>query len=168
MKSTPVLAERPPRKYSSVPSPVPIGRAIANTQVHLLDSELRHLPLGVPGELCAAGDGLARGYFRRPALTAAVLVPDPYSPTPGGRLYKTGDLARHLPDGTLEFLGRRDHQVKFRGFRIELNEITLALFGFCLKRCNCGFNCVVHSRDSRPLLQPLTENIFEEKIVGKN
>ncbi|MCP4653882.1 MAG: amino acid adenylation domain-containing protein, partial [bacterium] len=108
---------------------VPIGRPIANTAIHLLDRRLRAVPIGVPGELHIGGVGLARGYLHRPALTAKAFVPDPRSATPGARLYKTGDLARYLPDGNVEFLGRLDHQVKVRGFRIELGEIEATLSG---------------------------------------
>jgi amino acid adenylation domain-containing protein len=100
-----------------------IGRPIANFQVHILDENLRPVPIGFEGELHIGGVGLARGYHNRPELTAEKFIPNPFSSDPKARLYKTGDLARHLPDGTIEYLGRLDHQVKIRGFRIELGEI---------------------------------------------
>jgi amino acid adenylation domain-containing protein len=105
---------------------VPIGRPIGNTRVHVVDRELRLLPLGAVGELCIAGDGLARGYFGRGDLTAARFVPDRYG-EPGSRLYRTGDLVRRQLDGSVQFLGRMDNQVKVRGFRIELGEVEAAL-----------------------------------------
>ncbi|HYO16010.1 MAG TPA: amino acid adenylation domain-containing protein, partial [Thermoanaerobaculia bacterium] len=105
----------------------PIGHPIAGVRVHLLDSSLRRVPQGVPGELCIGGAGLARGYRGRPELTAEKLIPDSQGAAPGTRLYRTGDLARWLPDGGLEFLGRLDHQVKVRGFRIELGEVEAVL-----------------------------------------
>jgi amino acid adenylation domain-containing protein len=107
---------------------VTIGRPIANTQVYLLDASLRTVPVGVPGELCIGGAGVARGYRGLPGRTAAQFVPDPYG-QPGSRLYRTGDMARYRADGQIEFLGRRDGQVKLLGHRIELGEIETRLRG---------------------------------------
>ncbi|MFF0091755.1 amino acid adenylation domain-containing protein [Streptomyces canus] len=104
----------------------PVGHPLADLRVYLLDADARPVPVGVPGEMYVAGPGVARGYLNRPRLTAERFVPDPYGP-PGSRLYRSGDLARRLPDGSLEFLGRIDDQVKIRGFRIELGEIETAL-----------------------------------------
>jgi amino acid adenylation domain-containing protein len=126
---------------------IPIGRAIANTQIYLLDTHLKPVPIGVTGEIHISGDGLARGYLNRPDLTAERFIPNPFKKAevrsmkdetenplltsftlhPSLRLYKTGDLARYLPDGNLEFVGRTDDQVKLRGFRIELGEMEMVL-----------------------------------------
>ncbi|MDJ0542635.1 MAG: amino acid adenylation domain-containing protein, partial [Microcystis sp. M53603_WE2] len=127
-------------KWTDETLKVTIGRPIANTQIYILDSHLQPVPIGVPGELHIGGMGLARGYLNRPELTQEKFIPNPFEkdevipPTPlnkGGnepsKLYKTGDLARYLPDGKIEYLGRIDNQVKLRGFRIELGEIESLL-----------------------------------------
>ena len=106
---------------------VPIGRPFVNTQIYLLDPYLQPVPIAVVGEVYIGGSGLARGYFNRSESTAEKFIPHPFSDESGARLYKTGDLARYLEDGNIEFLGRTDYQVKIRGFRIELGEIEAVL-----------------------------------------
>jgi amino acid adenylation domain-containing protein/FkbM family methyltransferase len=110
-----------------VKSAVPIGKPIANTQAYVLDQWVELVPPGVAGELYLGGAGLARGYLNRPELTAEKFIPNPFSRTGGERLYRTGDLVSHRMDGNLDFQGRSDHQVKVRGYRIELTEIEAAL-----------------------------------------
>jgi len=143
-----VLDDRPPRRLLNAYGPtenttftccheivdvplgaasVPIGRPIANTRVYILGEHLDPVAIGIPGELYTAGDGLARGYWNRRELTAARFIPDPFQPGPGSRMYRTGDICRWLPDGSIEWLGRTDHQIKLRGYRIELGEIETAL-----------------------------------------
>ncbi len=116
-------------EYAGESSHIPIGRPIAHVQTYILDRFMNPVPVGISGELYIGGIGLARGYLGCPALTGENFLPDSFGNIPGGRLYKTGDLARYLPDGTIEFLGRIDYQVKLRGFRIELGEIEHTLHG---------------------------------------
>lgn len=105
-----------------------IGRPLSNTLLYVLSPELKPVPVGVPGELYIGGDGLARGYFNRPDLTAEKFIPNPFDKDSSSHLYKTGDLVRYLPDGNLDFISRLDHQVKIRGFRIELQDIETTLY----------------------------------------
>jgi amino acid adenylation domain-containing protein len=111
----------------TLPASLPIGRPIANVQVHLLDHLLQPVPVGIRGDVHIGGAGVARGYLHRPELTAQKFIPDPFCDDSSARLYKTGDLGRYLPNGEIEFLGRSDDQVKIRGFRIELGEIETCL-----------------------------------------
>jgi amino acid adenylation domain-containing protein len=129
------------RSVSSIPIGVPIG----NTEVYLLDCSLNPVPIGVPGELHIGGAGLGRGYLNYPDLTAEKFIPNPFGQELGGRLYKTGDLARYLPDGNIEFLGRADDQVKIRGFRIEPGEVEAVL-----GRHPAVHQSVVLAREDRP------------------
>ncbi|HSE18779.1 MAG TPA: amino acid adenylation domain-containing protein [Pyrinomonadaceae bacterium] len=117
-------AEDVERECEGEPS---IGRPLANTQIYILDQALALTPPGVAGEIFIGGHGLARGYLNRPDLTADRFLPDTFSNQTGSRLYRTGDLGKYLPDGSIEYLGRKDHQVKVRGYRIELGEIETAL-----------------------------------------
>jgi amino acid adenylation domain-containing protein len=120
--SGPLTARSSPRRTL-----LPLGTPLANSRIYVLDPGLEPVSTGLTGELFIGGEGLSRGYLRRPDLTAERFVPDPLGAEPGGRLYRTGDLARFQPGGSLEFLGRADHQVKIRGFRVELQEIEAAL-----------------------------------------
>ena len=117
----------PMARAEDVGEVVSIGRPIANTTVYVLDAGLDPVPIGVCGELFTGGDGLARGYLGRPDLTAERFLPNPFDSRPGARMYRTGDQARVQADGTIGFIGRRDHQVKLRGFRIELGEVEATL-----------------------------------------
>ncbi len=141
----------------SYPAGPPIGKANSNFKLYVLDLYSAPVPVGVPGELCVSGTGLARGYHNRPALTAEKFIPNPFSQLPGDRLYRTGDLVRYLPDGNIEFLGRIDHQVKVRGFRIELGEIEAVL-----ARHEHIVNQFVMAREDKPGDKRLTAYIVTD------
>ena len=123
---------------------VSIGKPISNTTTYILDSQCNPVPIGVTGELYIGGDGLARNYMHRPALTAEKFIPNPFADKPGQRLYKSGDLARYRADGSIDFCGRIDNQVKIRGYRIEIGEIENAFDALPYIR---EAVVVAHSRD---------------------
>jgi aspartate racemase len=122
-----IVTSYEPKDGEEIPAVLPIGRPIANTRIYILGKNLQPLPVGVAGDLYVSGPGLARGYLNRPDITAEKFVEDPFRSEPGSRMYKTGDLARYLPSGEIEFAGRTDDQVKIRGYRVELEEIESVL-----------------------------------------
>ena len=126
-EATVVATAFEPDPSDDAPDVLPIGRPIAGTQAYVLNARLQSVPLGFPGELCIGGTGVARGYLRRPGLSADKFVPSPFARSAGGRLFRTGDLVRWRSDGNLEFLGRIDEQVKIRGFRVEPGEVEAVL-----------------------------------------
>lgn len=152
---------RVPREVSNLHRSVPIGKPITQTQVYIADGVGQLAPIGVPGELYTAGDGLARGYLDRPALTAESFVPDPFSENPGTRLYRTGDCVRYRSDGTIEFLGRVDQQIKLRGFRIELGEIETVMQSYPLVQ-----SALVMLRQDTPGDQRLTAYVVPKSRNG--
>ena len=122
-----IVTSYEPKGSEDLPAVLPIGRPIANTKIYILDKNLQQLPVGIAGDLYVSGPGLARGYLNRAEITAEKFVQDPFSDVAGTRMYKTGDLARYLANGEIEFAGRIDDQVKIRGYRVELEEIEAVL-----------------------------------------
>ncbi len=139
---------------------LPIGRPVLNTQLYILDTQLQPVPIGVAGELYVGGVGVGRGYLNQPQLTEKAFINDPFSQTLGARLYKTGDKARYLSDGNIEFLGRIDYQVKIRGFRIELGEIEAILGQHPQVR-----EAVVIAREDQPGNQHLVAYVVSQEIA---
>ncbi len=131
-----------PDQTKPIPDNLPIGRPIANTEIYILNENLQAVAAGEPGELHIGGPGVARGYLNRPEMTAAKFIANPFKKHESERLYKTGDSARFLPDGSIEFIGRTDFQVKIRGYRIELGEIEAVL-----EKCSGVRECVVIARE---------------------
>lgn len=122
-----VLTHEVQQKQPPTSGATPLGRPLANSRIYLLDRHLRPVPCGVPGEIYVGGANVGRGYIGRADLTAGRFLPDAFSDQPGARMYRTGDVARQLPNGEVEFLGRNDHQVKIRGYRVDLGEVEVAL-----------------------------------------
>ncbi len=143
---------------TSLRNSVPIGRPIVNTKMYILNNKLQPNPIGVPGELCIGGEGVTNGYFNRPEITADRFVDDYFSVNPHYKIYRTGDLACYLSDGTIKFLGRLDHQVKIRGYRIEMGEIETLLSSH--PEVN---ECVVIAREDIPGDQRLVAYIIPKK-----
>jgi aryl carrier-like protein len=144
---------------------VRIGRPIANTRVYVLDREWQPVPVGVMGELCVGGEGVARGYWQQPGLTAEQFVPDPYAGEEGKRMYRTGDLGRFHADGTIEYLGRKDHQVKVHGNRIEIGEIETVL-GECAGVGKCAV-VAREEQDGEKQLVAYVEGKGEAELSGE-
>ncbi|MFM6078410.1 MAG: amino acid adenylation domain-containing protein, partial [Dolichospermum sp.] len=137
---------------------VPIGRPIANTEIYILDHNLQPVPIGIPGELHIGGAGLARGYLNRKQLTKEKFISNPIPSSKSSRLYKTGDLARYLPDGNIEFLGRIDYQVKIRGFRVELGEIEAVLAQHSLVKSSAVIVREIQPRNKQLVAYVVTED----------